>query len=133
MNRDSASTSWGKLPAGKHYVDFRWVDIERPRSDIDFSRVKKIGLGVSWIITRWKLGTGESKEYPMTIGFLSEVTRSGNTFTGVQEITGDTVRVTVGPSSIQAEGGNRNELLGSLGNRPTASGRDVYRITRSQF
>ena len=99
----------------KEYVDFRWVDIKRPRSDVDFSRVKKISFGATSIITHWKLNNGDPWTTGMTIGFLSEVTRSGNTFTGVQEITEDTVRVTVGPSSIQVEGGNGNERLGSLG------------------
>jgi hypothetical protein len=99
--------------AKKEYVDFRWVDIKHLESEVDFSRVKQVGIALISIDTHWKDKDDKPFDKTFSPSWISDVTLNGNVLSGVSEF-GDTVSATVSGSSISFQASGRT-TLGSLG------------------
>jgi hypothetical protein len=99
-----------------HYVDFRWVNVYREPSLVDFSKVKQIGLGVMAVTTHWKDDKGEPRDYPLSPVWGADVTVLGNTLSGRSPITGDSVWASAAGSSVRFWATGR-ESFGSMGVR----------------
>ena len=97
----------------RNYVDFRWVNVTRLPSDIDFSRVRQVGIALLTVVTHWKDKDGNPFDKRFSPSWISDVTLNGNTLSGVSTY-GDTVSATVSASSISFRASNRT-ILGSLG------------------
>ncbi|MBN2201093.1 hypothetical protein JW777_04000, partial [bacterium] len=92
------------------FVDFRWVKVKRLRNDVDFSRVKEVIGGVMVVDTQWKNYRDEEKTYPCSFTWGADVTWDGNTLSGVNRTTGDSVTVVCSPGSVTYRAVTRGNL-----------------------
>jgi hypothetical protein len=99
----------------QRYVDFRWTRVTRLKSDIDFTRVKRIGMGLLSVMTHWKDSQGNPHDLAESPTWGADVTFSGNTLSGKSSLTGDSIWTTASnPASVRFFGKTR-QTLGSLG------------------
>ena len=105
---------WGARGKNRNYVDFRWTDVRRSQSDIDFARVKKIGIGLLSVMTHWKKSNGDAVDLLQSPTCYTDVTFAANTLYGKSTLTGDSVWTAVNTSAIRFFGKTR-QSLGSLG------------------
>lgn len=106
-----------------NYVDFRWATIRRSLPTVDPARVKRVGVALLSVDTRWSSSTGYSDQR-FSPSWIATGTMTGNSFSGSGGVTGDTVTVVVEASSISFTASGR----GTLGGLGTASTRISGRI-----
>ncbi len=92
------------------YVDFRWTNVKRLRSDIDFSRVKKVIGGIMVVDTQWLNYKDEEKTYPCSFTWSADVTWNGNVLSGVNSTTDGSVTVICSPGSVTYSAKTRGNL-----------------------
>jgi hypothetical protein len=99
-----------------HYVDFRWVNVYREPSLVDFTKVKKIGIGLMLATTHWTDSQGQPRDYAYSPTWSADVTFAGNTLSGTNSSTGDSIWSTASGSSVRFWARGR-QGLGPLGVR----------------
>jgi hypothetical protein len=98
-----------------HYVDFRWVNVYREPSLVDFSKVRRIAVVILSVMTDWKNSNGD----PIALGqspvwSADTLSYAGNVFVGTGRYTRDSIRVTVSSSSVRFSAKSR-QSIGSQG------------------